>query len=267
MKTVSKSLFALILLSSASTAVASPESGGRTIAQIAAPDVSSWSEVDEGLYQGLGRQGETVIVYAGAPGMALLLAERQRELDEVRAEMHEMAREGDIDIEYALTQRKRIEDLKLAIAHLEDFLAETSESEISIDASQSFSLAAPQVCNYIMYGDSTFVANYNLNVQPIVSATFNPFGSGAQFGPVGLLPFHAFRSVFVKVQNATNSASSTDLNASVSASQSTLTFGGSCNMETTHTVSAHCSVNSPPTGWAVTRRQTCAGVINGTPPF
>lgn len=62
MNTAPRTLLALILLSSASTAIASPERGGRGVAQIAAPDVSSWTEIADDLYQGVGRQGEAVTV-------------------------------------------------------------------------------------------------------------------------------------------------------------------------------------------------------------
>jgi Root cap len=268
MNTVSRTLFALILLSSASTAVASPESGGRAVAQIAAPDVSSWTEIAEGLYQGVGRQGETVTVFAGPRGMELLLAERQRELEEARADLRAMTVDGGSELaQQVLAQHQRIGDLKLEISHLEDFLADASESEFSTEVSQSISLSGPQVCSFIMYGDSTFVANFAMVDSPSATATFSPFGSGAQFGPIPPLPPNTFRSVSAQVQGVSGYTYSYDRATPLSMSQSTLTFGGSCNMETTHTVSAHCTLSSPPTGWAVTRRQTCDGVLNGRPPF
>jgi hypothetical protein len=268
MNTASRTLFTLILLSSASTAVASPASGGHAVAQIAAPDVSTWTEVADGLYQGVGRQGETVTVFAGPRGMELLLAKRQRELEGARADLNAITVHGGGELaQQVLAERQRIDDLKLEISHLEDFLAEASESELSTEVSQSISLSGPQVCGFIMYGDSTFVANFAIVDSPSATATFNSFGSGPQFGPIPLPPPNTFRSVSATVGGAYGYTYSYDGGTPLSMSQSTLTFGGSCDMETTHTVSAHCTLSSPPTGWAVTRRQTCDGVLNNRPPF
>jgi hypothetical protein len=268
MHTVSRTLFALILLSSASTAVASPENGGRAVAQIAAPDVSSWTEIAEGLYQGVGRQGETVTVFAGPQGMALLLAERQRELDEARADLRAMTVDGGSELaQQVLPQRQRIRDLKLEISHLEDFLAEASESELSTEASQTIYLSGPQVCGWTMYGDSTFVAHDDMVDSPSATATFSPFGSGPQFSPLPAMPSSTFRGVSVRVQDMSGYTYSGNAATPVSLSHTTVTFGGSCSMETTHTVWARCTPRAPQLGWAITRRQTCAGVLDGTPPF
>lgn len=264
MHTVSKTLYVLILLSSACTAVASPEGDEHAVAQIAAPDVSSWSRVEDGLYQGLGKHGEAVTLFVGAQGMELLLAQRQQELDEAHAELHVMAAEGGVDLD---GQRQRIRDLEVEIEHLEDYLAEATES-ISIEASQTVSLPSQTVCGgWVMYGTSQFTASPGAIDQPVVTATFNPFGSGFQIGPTPPMPPNTFRSVSVKVQDVTGYLYSYDRTVPLSVTRNKSTVGGSCNMETTHTVSAHCTLSSPPTGWAVTRRQTCAGVINGTPPL
>lgn len=268
MNTASRTLFALILLSSTSTAVASPESGGRAVAQIAAPDVSSWTEIADGLYEGLGRQGETVTVFAGPQGMALLLAERRRELEEAHADLHAMTVDGGREFaQQVVMQRQRIRDLELEISHLEDFLAEASESELSTEASQTIYLSGPQVCGWIMYGDSTFVATDGMVDSPSATATFSPFGSGPQFSPIPSMPYTTLRGVSVRVNDMSGYTYSYDAATPLSLSHNTLTFGGSCSMETTHTASARCSPRAQPLGWAITRRQTCAGVLDGTPPF
>ncbi|UXI70084.1 hypothetical protein [Tahibacter amnicola] len=223
---------------------------------LSVPDVAHWQQVAPGFVEGKGRDGELTRVYAGDEGRRLYLSTLrdhwQRSQELLRA----------TDPEVAKNARNTADFLKASIARLEAANSTRRQGNATRATQEPFSYSA-QVCAGIYGLPSRFTANIAMVDAPQAEARMGAPGPG--FGPYPPPPSWIVRAVSATVNDLTSTAVAYDTLSPITASRSVLTFPGSCTMNTRHEISWRCGAMDPQF-FALTRTQTCAGVLNGTPP-
>ncbi len=226
--------------------------------QSLAPDAAEWSKLDDGVFLGIATGNEVVKVYNGQAGARAYVATLREKL--ARA----LVAEGRGEAKARADARALGAKLAAEIAVLEqgvgarEFTGKSSYERVYVSDS-------PQACT-VFYGlESRFTAAYNTIVDTPL-AVANSAVSSPGFGPYLGPPYNVYRSVSAEVSGVSNFAATIDRFANLSTNATTMTFTGSCGMQTSHVVDAACGAAQYETFYAITRTQTCSGVINDDPP-
>lgn len=219
------------------------------------PSVHSWRKVVPGLFESSDASGVVTRVYQGDSGKELyLLGVRDR----LRLEQ-----------EYAVgvreSQRKSGDSVTGSLGEVLEEL--TSGPVVNSAKATQTGTDYVTACQFSYQLKSTFQANTVLVDHPVSTATSS---YGGAFGPPAPGPYSFYRSVYAEVSDGagnfwTDSAASRSQTATISASNIGTTFGGSCGFKTDHVVQVFCSNYTIEDFYAVTRQQTCSGVLNGSP--
>lgn len=222
------------------------------------PDAAEWSRLDEGVFLGIATGNDVVKVYNGQAGARAYVATLREKL--ARALVAETRGEAKARADARALSAK----LAAEIAVLEqgvgarEFAGKSSYTRTYVSNSQ-------QACT-VFYGlESNFTASYNTIVDSPVAQARSAISSPG-FGPYPGPPYNVYRSVSAEVSGVSNFTATMDRHADFSTSATTLTFTGSCDMQTSHVVDAACGPAQFETFYAITRTQTCSGVINDDPP-
>ncbi len=224
-----------------------------------APNATSWSKLSDGVFLDARPGGEAMKVYAGEAGARAYLAVLRDELTRsivaesvggAKARANAVATSGKLATEIA-----RLEAGQGGVGTLG-----------KANYTRVYTTNSPQACS-VFYGlDSTFTANTQ-SVVDTPTAVAHSYVSSVGFGPYPPGPYNVYRSVYAQVGPNAQFASTQGYFDDFSAQSVDLVFSGYCDMETRHVVDAFCG-SSPvfETFFAITRTQTCAGVINNSPP-
>lgn len=221
---------------------------------ISAPDIAKWRQVAPGLYEGYSNRGELTRVYGGAEGRRQYLSTLRSDL--MRSE--EAARAQ--DSKSADDARSSASFLAAEIARLE---ADDAAASTGPKITQEVVTYSAQACTVVYPLRSRFTANFAMVDYPTAEAIMGPAGVG--FGPYPPVASQIVRTVWARVGDIANAQQAFDINTSIQASKYQMTFGGSCNMATGFEMSWRCGAGDLQF-FALTRTQTCSGVLEGLPP-
>lgn len=244
--------------------------GQEYFAMSLAPDVSSWTKVAEGFYEGKGEAGDLVRVYLDTEGAKLVLADLQKERESVLDQIRVAERNGSIAAKSANDQLASAVKLLGQLDQQIVFAREVANQPVSAEkAHQIFDATTGTLCGYNNQGIATFYATGLAGNWPQAYAEMDYWGSAGVIGPPAPIPY-VLRQVTAKVTVGSTYDSdylwSYALTGMITATATYQTPTGACQMQTMHAAQARCMAGDPWSYYKLFREQTCSGVVADTPP-